>query len=95
MRLDQFLKLARIVKRRSVAKELCDSGAVKLNGIPVKPSKEVKEGDVVEVDTLTRYLKVEVVKVPSNRNVSKKEARELYQVVEDKRKDIRDVIDLI
>ena len=95
LRLDQFLKLARIVKRRSVAKELCDSGAVRLNGSPVKPSKEVKEGDIIEIDTLTRFLKVKVVKVPSNKNVSKKEARELCQVIEDRKKDIRDIIDLI
>ena len=95
MRIDQFLKAARIVKRRSVAKELCDSGAVKMDGQPVKPSKEVREGNVIEIDTLTRYLKVKVVKVPSKKNVSKKEARELCQVLEDRKKDIRDIIDLI
>ncbi len=95
MRLDQFLKLARIVKRRSVAKELCDSGAVKVNGQTVKPSKEIKEGDVIEVDTLTRFLKVKVLKVPSGKNVSKKEAKELCLVLEDRKKDIRDIIDLI
>ena len=95
MRLDQFLKLSRVVKRRSVAKELCDSGAVKVNGRPVKPSREVKVGDVIEIDTFTRYLKAQVVRIPSSKNVSKKEARELLQILEDKRRDIRDIIDLI
>ena len=95
MRLDQFLKLSRIVKRRSVAKELCDSGAVKVNGQPAKPSREIKEGDVIEVDTFTRYLKARVVKVPSSKNVSRKEARELLEILEDRKKDIRDIIDLI
>ena len=95
MRLDQFLKLSRVVKRRSVAKELCDSGAVKVNGQPAKPSREIKEGDVIEVDTFTRYLKARVVKVPSSKNVSRKEARELLEILEDRKKDIRDIIDLI
>ena len=95
LRLDQFLKLARVVKRRSIAKELCDSGAVKVNGQPAKPSRSVNVGDVVEVDTLTRYVKVEVLEIPVSKNVSKKEARGLVRFIEDKRKDIRDIIDLI
>ncbi len=95
LRLDQFLKLARVIKRRSVAKELCDSGAVKVNGQKAKPSREVKPGEIIEIDTLTRYLKAEVLKVPSSKNVSKKEARELLLVIEDRKKDIRDIIDLI
>ena len=95
MRLDQFLKLSRIVKRRSVAKELCDSGAVKVNDQPAKPSREIKEGDIIEIDTFTRYLKARVVKVPSSKNVSRKEARELLEILEDRKKDIRDIIDLI
>ncbi len=95
MRIDQFLKVARIVKRRSVAKELCDSGAVKVNGQSAKPSREVREGDVVEIDTLTRFLKVKVLKVPKRKNVSKREAKELCQILEDRKKDIRDIIDLI
>lgn len=95
MRIDQFLKVARIVKRRSVAKELCDSGAVKVNGQSAKPSREVREGDVVEIDTLTRFLKVKVLKVPEGKNVSKREAKELCQILEDRKKDIRDIIDLI
>ena len=95
MRLDQFLKLVRVIKRRSVAKELCDSGAVKVNGQTAKPSREVKPGDVIEIDTVTRYVKAEVLKVPESKHVSKKEVRELLLIVEDRKKDIRDIIDLI
>ncbi|SMO46039.1 Ribosomal 50S subunit-recycling heat shock protein, contains S4 domain [Balnearium lithotrophicum] len=95
MRIDQFLKVARIVKRRSLAKELCDDGVVKVNGAPAKPSREVKVGDVVEVDTISRFLKFRVLEVPISKSVSKKKARELVEVIEDRKKDIRDIIDLI
>ncbi len=95
MRIDQFLKVARIVKRRSLAKELCDDGVVKVNGAPAKPSREVKVGDVIEVDTISRFLKFRVLEVPISKSVSKKKARELVEIIEDRKKDIRDIIDLI
>ncbi|WP_457677723.1 S4 domain-containing protein [Thermovibrio sp.] len=84
-----------MVKRRSLAKEMCDKKMVKVNGSPVKASREVSVGDVVEIDTLTRYFKFKVISIPKGKNVSKKEARELIEVIEDRRKDIRDVIDLL
>jgi len=87
--------VARVVKRRSLAKELCDEGVVKVNGAPSKPSKEIKVGDTVEIDTITRYIKFKVVEVPKGKNVSKKRARELIEVIEERKKDIRDIIDLI
>ncbi|WP_457567857.1 S4 domain-containing protein [Desulfurobacterium sp.] len=83
------------MKRRSQAKILCDEGVVKVNGGVVKASKNIKEGDIVEVDTVNRYLKFQVLVVPSERNVSKKAARELIKIVEDKKKSISDIIDLI
>jgi ribosomal 50S subunit-recycling heat shock protein len=95
LRIDQFLKVARIVKRRSLAKELCDDGVVKVNGAPAKPSREVKVGDVIEVDTISRFLKFRVLEVPISKSVSKKKARELVEIIEDRKKDIRDIIDLI
>ncbi|GAB6076875.1 hypothetical protein JCM12825_17530 [Desulfurobacterium crinifex] len=95
MRLDQFLKLSRIVKRRSQAKELCDLKVVRVNGQIVKASKEVKPGDTVEIDTVSRYVKFTVLEIPSGKNVSKKKARELIEIIEDRKKDIRDIIDLI
>jgi len=95
VRLDSFLKLSRIVKRRSQAKELCDDGVVKVNGQPAKPAKEIKPGDVVEIDTISRYLKFRVLQVPDSKNVSKKKAKELVEILEDRKKDIREIIDLL
>jgi len=63
MRLDKFLKVSRIIKRRSVANEACDGARVVANGRPVKASYQVKEGDVLEIAFGNRTLKVEVVSV--------------------------------
>ena len=95
MRLDSFLKLSRIVKRRSQAKELCDDGVVKVNGQPAKPAKEIKPGDVVEIDTISRYLKFRVLQVPDSKNVSKRKAKKLVEILEDRKKNIREIIDLL
>lgn len=83
------------MKRRSQAKELCDLGVVKVNGTTVKASKEVKLGDTVEIDTVSRYLRFTVLEVPTGKNVSKKRAKELVKILEDKKKNIRDIIDLL
>ncbi|MDL2264014.1 RNA-binding S4 domain-containing protein [Synergistaceae bacterium OttesenSCG-928-I11] len=61
MRIDKFLKLSRLVKRRTVAAEMADVGAVRLNGRTVKPSAEVKAGDAIEVAFPRRVLAVEVL----------------------------------
>jgi ribosomal 50S subunit-recycling heat shock protein len=95
VRLDQFLKLSKVVKRRTQAKELCDHGVVKVNGQPAKPSKSVKPGDVVEIDTISRYFKFRILEVPNSKNVSKKKARELVSIIEDRKKDPKDIIDLL
>ena len=84
-----------MVKRRSQAKELCDHGVVKVNGRTVKPSKEVKPGDVVEIDTISRYLRFRVLEVPATKNVSKKRSKELVEILEDRKKDIKEIIDLL
>ncbi len=68
---------------------------VKINGKTAKASREVSEGDEIEIDTLTRYLKVKVLKVPKEKNISKKRARELYKVIEERKKDFREIIDLL
>ena len=60
MRLDKFLKLSRLVKRRTVAQEMTEIGAVRINGRQSKPSAEVRNGDVVEVAYPRRVLKVRV-----------------------------------
>ena len=61
MRLDKFLKLARLVKRRTVAQEMIELGAVRLDGRVCKPSAEVREGNIIEVAYVNRVLKVKVL----------------------------------
>ena len=61
MRLDKFLKLARLVKRRTVAQEMIELGAVRLDGRACKPSAEVRDGAIVEVAYMARVLKVRVL----------------------------------
>ena len=60
MRLDKFLKLARLVKRRTVAQEMIELGAVRLEGRECKPSAEVREGNIIEIAYINRVLKVKV-----------------------------------
>jgi len=84
-----------LVKRRGLAKEMCDRGAVKINGKPAKPSKEVSEGDIIEIETPLRYVKAQVLKLPKGKNVSKREARELIKVIEERKKDVREILDLL
>lgn len=77
MRLDKFLKVSRLIKRRTVANEACDTGRVLVNGKSAKASLNVKEGDVIEIEFGTRTVKVEVLDVQET--VRKDEAKELYK----------------
>ena len=63
MRLDKFLKVSRLIKRRTVANEACDAGRVSVNGKPAKASVQVKPGDVIEIHFGTREVKAEVLKL--------------------------------
>lgn len=77
MRLDKFLKVSRLIKRRTVANEACDAGRVLVNGKSAKASLNVKEGDVIEIEFGTRTVKVEVLDVQET--IRKDEAKELYK----------------
>ena len=77
MRLDTFLKVSRLIKRRTVANEACDAGRVLVNDKTAKASLNVKEGDVIEIQFGTRAVKVEVLDVQET--VKKDEAKELYR----------------
>ena len=77
MRLDKFLKISRLIKRRSIANEACDAGRVLVNDRPAKASVKVKAGDVLEIQFGTKSVKVEVVDVKET--VKKEEAQELYR----------------
>lgn len=82
MRLDAFLKVSRIIKRRPLAKEVCDKKLVHVNDQVAKAGKEINVGDTIFVKLRNRRLKVRVEQVPE-RAVSKKEASTLYIVLED------------
>ena len=83
MRLDLYLKVSRLVLRRSVAQELCDAGLIFVNGLRAKASKEIKAGDKIEIRRRTRHTSVEVVSVPAGKQVSKSGAADLYRILED------------
>lgn len=81
MRLDKFLKVARIIKRRTVANEACDHDRVTVNGREAKPSKEIKVNDVVCVAFGDRTLTFRVLEVPEG-NVPKNGSGMLYEIIE-------------
>jgi len=86
MRLDKFLSVARIFKSRSLGGEAASSNMIFLNGLPAKPSKEIKTGSIIEIDTPLFYKKLEVLVIPP-KNFSKKDASTLYRIIEEREKD--------
>lgn len=81
MRLDKYLKVSRIIKRRTVANEACSGGRVSVNGRVAKPGAEVKEGDVLEIRFGNRVGKYRIVSIAEH--VRKEGAADMYQVVEE------------
>jgi len=77
MRLDKFLKVSRLIKRRTVANEACDAGRVSVNGKVAKASQNVKAGDVIEIAFGTRNVRAQVLDVAET--VKKDEAKELFK----------------
>ena len=77
MRLDKYLKVSRLIKRRTVANESCDAGRVKINGKTAKAGTDVKVGDVIEIGFGTRNVKVEVLDVQET--TRKEDAKELFR----------------
>ena len=77
MRLDKFLKVSRLIKRRTVANEACDAGRIMVNEKPAKASLSVKEGDIIEILFGTRSVKVRVLNVQDN--VRKDDAKDMYE----------------
>ncbi len=80
MRLDKYLKVSRLIKRRTVANDACDAGRVTVNGKPARASYEVKEGDELGIALGAREVRVRVVSVQET--VAKNDAALLYQVLE-------------
>ena len=79
MRLDKYLKVSRLIKRRTVANEACDGGRVAVNGKVVKASYDVKIGDIIEIRFGSRVLNIRVTDV--REQVGKSDAATLYEVV--------------
>ena len=79
MRLDKYLKVSRLIKRRTVANEACDNGRIQVNGRVVKASYEVKAGDRIEIAMGARTVAVEVVQVADN--VRKDDAAAMYKEI--------------
>ena len=79
MRLDKFLKVSRLIKRRTEANEACDAGRVLVNGKTAKASVKVKPGDVIEIQFGTRTVKVEVLDLQET--TKKEEAKELFRYI--------------
>ncbi len=77
MRLDKFLKVSRLIKRRTVANEACDVGRVMVNDKPAKASAQVKAGDIIEIQFGSRNVKVEVLDVKET--VKKEDVENLYR----------------
>ena len=77
MRLDKFLKVSRLIKRRTVANEACDAGRVLVNDKPAKASVKVKPGDIIEIQFGTRTVKVEVLDIKDT--TEKEEAGDLFK----------------
>ncbi|MBR3243773.1 MAG: RNA-binding S4 domain-containing protein [Parasporobacterium sp.] len=79
MRIDKYLKVSRLIKRRTVANEACDAGRVSVNGKPVKASYDVKIGDEIEIVFGTRNLKARVTSL--SESTKKEDAKEMYELI--------------
>lgn len=80
MRLDKYLKITRIIKRRTIANEACDAGKVCVNDKPARASYDVKIGDIIEINMGQKPLRVKVLSISDY--VKKEEASDYYQVLE-------------
>lgn len=79
MRLDKYLKITRLIKRRTIANEACDAGKVIVNGKPARASYDVKVGDIIEINLGARLLKVKVINV--SEYATKENAADNYEII--------------
>ncbi|HFR3701982.1 RNA-binding S4 domain-containing protein [Streptococcus suis] len=83
MRLDKYLKVSRIIKRRTVAKEVADKGRIKINGILAKSSTDVKINDQIEIQFGNKLLTVKVLEMKDS--TKKEDALKMYEIISEKR----------
>ena len=84
MRIDKFLKISRVIKRRTEAKYACDSNSIKLNNRTAKAGDTVKVNDKIEIRSRYKILEIEVLKIPEG-NVSISSSRELYRIIKEEK----------
>ena len=80
MRLDKYLKVSRLIKRRTVAKEACESSRVTINGKVAKSGTQVKEGDIIEITFASRSLRAQVLNIAEH--VKKDDAKHMYKILD-------------
>lgn len=81
MRLDQYLKLSRLIPRRTLAQEFCDKGLISVNGATAKAAKDVKPGDEIEIKRRNTVTIVKVTATPEKKQLSKADAHEIFEIV--------------
>lgn len=81
MRVDKFLNSVNITKRRAVSEDMCKNGVVSINGIVVKPAKDVKVGDIITINYLEKIVKYEVLQIPTTKTISKSQQHEYVKEV--------------
>ncbi len=91
MRLDKFLKVSRLIKRRTIAKEVCDAGRIQLNGRVAKAGSDISVGDILEIAYGGKITEVEVLLVAESIKAS--EAAEMYRIISEKKITVDDIID--
>ncbi len=79
MRIDKFLKVSRLLKRRTLAQEACDGGRISANGRVVKPSYNIKVGDIIEIAFNSGAVKIEILDIKEI--VRKEDAEKLYRII--------------
>ncbi len=84
MRLDKYLKVSRLIKRRTVAKDVCEGEKISVNGRIAKPSADIKLGDIITIDMRQHVLEVKVLSTPNS--VRADEAHDLYEILKDFKK---------
>lgn len=84
MRLDKYLKVSRLIKRRTIAKDVCEGEKISVNGRVAKPSADIKLGDIITIDMRQHVLEVKVLATPNS--VRADEAHTLFEILKDFRK---------
>jgi ribosomal 50S subunit-recycling heat shock protein len=84
MRIDKYLKVSRLIKRRTVAKDVCVGEKISINGRTAKPSAEIKVGDLIAIEMGSRILEVRVLATPNS--IKANEAQTLYELIRDERR---------